>query len=416
MKHSAKTNINMNSRKSLLPPDFYEKLFEAENKFQSYPSMESCERLLLLYKQGAENFGDSNSKEHTYFINSIQKIMSAQMTTKILTNKSDNKSNKKYHTNIKNQVALYNLEQYDYKPDIKNIIEKCENSMKKSLDYLNKISNIQKTNFRKNIRKKIFKSRFEKINEDEEEEIESESMIFNSGSKTKNKNELIFNEGFTRKRQRFNSISRLNYRMNNFLSLSQSSFFNKPKRRISINSYDDENNNNNNDNNNNEINKINRNTFNRTNSQILDDYTVKKIPKKSDFHPKQDLSEDLIQFLKNYSVKLHYLFQTPLNETLNKLNNILDKNYVEMKNQYFEYEENVKGYLALCEDPNQEPFKTLIESLKTEFNESLFLINTEEEQEIKTLIENNVKNNLVDMISISNLNDDTIAQIAEIFK
>ena len=99
--------------------------------------MESCERLLLLYKQGAENFGDSNSKEHTYFINSIQKIMSAQMTTKILTNKSDNKSNKKYHTNIKNQVALYNLEQYDYKPDIKNIIEKCENSMKKSLDYLN---------------------------------------------------------------------------------------------------------------------------------------------------------------------------------------------------------------------------------------------------------------------------------------
>ncbi len=189
------------------------------------------------------------------------------------------------------------------------------------------------------------------------------------------------------------------------MSLSQTSFFKKPKRRISINSDDDENNN-----------KVNRKTFNRTNSEILDDYTIKKIPKKNDFHPKQDLSEDLIQFLKNYSVKLHYLFQTPLNETLNKLNDILNKNYLEMKNQYLEYEENVKGYLALCDDPNQEPFKTLIESLKTEFNESLFLINTEEEQEIKTLIENNVKNNLVDMISISNLNDDTIAQIAEVFK
>ena len=131
---------------------------------------------------------------------------------------------------------------------------------------------------------------------------------------------------------------------------------------------------------------------------------------------KQDLSQDLIQFLKNYSVKLHYLFQTPLNDTLNILNDIFDKNYVEMKNQYFEYEENVKGYLALCEDPNQEPFKTLIESLKTELNESLFLINTGEENEIKTLTEKNIKNNLVDMITISNLNDDTIAQIAEIFK
>jgi hypothetical protein len=46
----------------------------------------------------------------------------------------------------------------------------------------------------------------------------------------------------------------------------------------------------------------------------------------------------------------------------------------------------------------------------------LFLINTGEENEIKTLTEKNIKNNLVDMITISNLNDDTIAQIAEIFK
>ena len=404
MKHTSTTNIHNDKRKSILPQDFYQKLFEAENNFQSYPSMQSCEHLLLIYKQGAEYFGNLNAKEHNYFINAIQKTISAQMTTKILSNKNDNKMNKKYYPNIKNQVALFNLEQYDYKPDIKNIIDKCENSMKKSLEYLNKICNTQKTNFRKNIRKKIFKSRFEKINEDEEED-ENEKIIFNSGSKSKINNDLIFNEDFSRKRQRFNSISRLNYPTNNFLSLSQTSFFKKPKRRISINSDDDENNN-----------KVNRKTFNRTNSEILDDYTIKKIPKKNDFHPKQDLSEDLIQFLKNYSVKLHYLFQTPLNETLNKLNDILNKNYLEMKNQYLEYEENVKGYLALCDDPNQEPFKTLIESLKTEFNESLFLINTEEEQEIKTLIENNVKNNLVDMISISNLNDDTIAQIAEIFK
>ena len=408
MKQSSTTNKYMNKRKSLLPNDFYQKLFEAENKFQSYPSMQSCEELLLIYKQGTEYFGNISSKEHNYFINAIQKIVSAQMTTKILSNKNDNKTNKKYHPNIKNQVAMFNLEQYDYKPDIKNIIDNCENSMKKSLDYLNKNINSQKTNFRKNIRKKIFKSRFEKINEDEEEEKEkeNENIIFNSGSKVKIKNEFIIHDDFKRKRQRYNSISRLNYPTKNFMSLSQTSFFKKPKRKISINSDDGENNNNN------ILNK----TRNRTYSEIFDDNIIKKIPKKNDFHHKQDLSQDLIQFLKNYSVKLHYLFQTPLNDTLNILNDIFDKNYVEMKNQYFEYEENVKGYLALCEDPNQEPFKTLIESLKTELNESLFLINTGEENEIKTLTEKNIKNNLVDMITISNLNDDTIAQIAEIFK
>ena len=384
-------------RNSQLPPNFYQNLLEAENKFQSDPSMESCERLILLYKQGTEYYSNINgSKEHNYFVNSIQKIISAQMTTRILSNKNEKK--KKWHSNIKNQIAMYNLEQYDYKKDVRTIIDKCEKSIKNSLDILSKITNSQKTQFRKNIRKKIFKSRFEKIKEDEEEEIENDNIIFNKDDITLN-NKRKSSEEFIRKRQRYNSITRL-YSSNNFLSLSRSSFFGL-KRKKSINLEE----------NNNSKSKV---RLNRPNTEVLDE-VVNKVQKK-DFHPKQDLSQDLFQFLKNYSIKLHYLFQTPLNETLKKLNIIFEKNYDEMKNSYLEYEENVKGYLSLTEDPTVEPFKTLIESLKTEFNESLFLINTSEEKEIQTLTEEMQKNRLVDTISISNLNDDTIAQIAEVFK
>jgi len=281
---------------------------------------------------------------------------------------------------------------------VRTIIDKCEKSIKNSLDFLNKITNSQKTQFRKNIRKKIFKSRFEKIKEDEEEEIENDNIIFNKDDITLN-NKRKSSEEFIRKRQRYNSITRL-YSSNNFLSLSRSSFFGL-KRKKSINLEE----------NNNSKSKV---RLNRPNTEVLDE-VVNKVQKK-DFHPKQDLSQDLIQFLKNYSIKLHYLFQTPLNETLKKLNIIFEKNYDEMKNSYLEYEENVKGYLSLTEDPTVEPFKTLIESLKTEFNESLFLINTGEEKEIQSLTKEMQNNRLVDTISISNLNDDTIAQIAEVFK
>ena len=81
-----------------------------------------------------------------------------------------------------------------------------------------------------------------------------------------------------------------------------------------------------------------------------------------------------------------------------------------------EYEENLKGYLSLTEDPTIEPFKSLIEALKEELNESIFLINRDENKEIEILINEMKNNKLNESIIISNLNDDTIAQIAEIFK
>ena len=96
--HISRRNSRRNSQ---LPPNFYQNLLEAENKFQSDPSMESCERLILLYKQGTEYYSNINgSKEHNYFVNSIQKIISAQMTTRILSNKNEKKKKKKKKNGI----------------------------------------------------------------------------------------------------------------------------------------------------------------------------------------------------------------------------------------------------------------------------------------------------------------------------
>ena len=127
MKHTPTTNIHNDKRKSILPQDFYQKLFEAENNFQSYPSMQSCEHLLLIYKQGAEYFGNLNAKEHNYFINAIQKTISAQMTTKILSNKNDLLYDSKNFNKYRNIYAvLVNYGKIEY---IQTGLENCDDDL-----------------------------------------------------------------------------------------------------------------------------------------------------------------------------------------------------------------------------------------------------------------------------------------------
>ena len=358
----------MNKINNKVPIDFYQKIVEAENKFQLEQTKERCEQLLILYKEGIEYFDDINSKEYNYFINGIQRIVIKQIATKIL---SDDNSKKKIW-NFNNQSLIYNKLYHDYNLDIKNIISKYNNSIKKSLNIFKEIINIQNNNFRKNIEQKIYKSRFEK------NEYERDKLIFDN-QKSKQLIKYNKNNNFIRTKQRYNSTRGINFSKNNFIFLSGSSFFKKKKSQ----------------------NPNQRNVcFNEIHL----------------FQPKQDLPNELIIFLKNYSKKLYYLFQTPLNDTLNKLNNIIEKAYSQLKFQYLEYEENLKGYLSLTEDPTIEPFKSLIEALKEELNESIFLINRDENKEIEILINEMKNNKLNESIIISNLNDDTIAQIAEIFK
>ena len=81
-----KTNVNIKNsnqnkigyktvRNIKLPNNFYQKLFEAATQFQLYPTIKNCEELLSYYKQGAEYFTKKNSKQHTYFIEAIQKTI-----------------------------------------------------------------------------------------------------------------------------------------------------------------------------------------------------------------------------------------------------------------------------------------------------------------------------------------------------
>ena len=123
-----------------------------------------------------------------------------------------------------------------------------------------------------------------------------------------------------------------------------------------------------------------------------------------------------MEFLKNYNKKFYYLFQTPLNDTLNKLNIINEKTYIEMKNTYLEYYENLKDFIALSENIDDLNIKNLILSLKNDLEKDLILIKKEEDNKINSLIIEMKNKNIIDNISISNLNSDTIAQIAEVFK
>ncbi len=378
-----KTNVNIKNsnqnkigyktvRNIILPNDFYQKLFEAETQFQLNPTIKNCEELLSYYKQGAEYFTQKNSKHHTYFIEAIQKTISIHMSSKIIINNNKeinsinqiiNNKNSKKHWNpkIKNQINKFNLKEYDFKSESKKMISNLNYSIKKSMNLFLKNKMNQESNFRKNVEKKIFKTRLEK--------------------KT---NENIDKYNTPKKRRSFISISSTNLLKNNFQNHSDSK-----ERRISYSNF-----------------RIHLN-FNLNNDE--------QINRKREFL-KQDLSNDIIYFLKNYNKKFYYLFQTLLNDTLNELNIINEKAYMEMKNTYLEYYDNLKDYIALSENIDDLNIKNLILSLRTDLEEDLILIKKEEDSEINSLIIEMNNKNLNDNISISNLNSDTIAQIAKIFK
>ena len=98
------------------------------------------------------------------------------------------------------------------------------------------------------------------------------------------------------------------------------------------------------------------------------------------------------------------------------INKNIENAFYFKKNKYLDYEEDLKGYMALSENIEDEGIKNLISSLKSEFKEDLILMQKEQEESINSLVLEMERNNLLNNISIRNLNSDTIAQIAEVFK
>ena len=404
-----------------LPNNFYQKIFEAENNFQSNSSFKNCKELLSYYKLGSEYYNNKNNKLHSFFLDSIQKTISIQMSSKNSINKlnhnntnninniniqeiinniknknntsnndnininininnfqnnlninnRNNITNKKKHWNplVKSHLRNYNLHEYDFKFKAKKIINEFNKSIDNSINFLKKYNQKQENSFRENIEKKIFKTRLENNSDN----------YYNSN---KNKPQ--------KKRKSLISISSLNLLKNNFQSVEE----NSPIRGRKL-SYSNK--------------KM------KSNLLLNERNIYNQKGKKKDL-TKQDLSNNIINFLKNYNNKLYYLFQTPLNESFNKLNYIFDDSYSEMKNKYFEFEEDLKGYISLSENLEDEGIKNLITSLKKDFEEEIMLIKSKQDNKINSLINEMVNTNLMNNISICNLNSDTIAQIAELFK
>ena len=348
--------IYKNIKEKSLPKHYYQKLFEAENNFYSNNTNENFQKLLSYYQQGAEYFTKINSKEHLYFIGAIQNIISIHIKK---SKRKENKDNKNKSIIQKNYKINLNFYETDFKLDSKKIIEKFNTSFNNSIQLINEFNLKQEDNLRKNIKKKIFKERFRK-----NQKIKSKSLII------KKRRTIYF----------LNSNSSKNILKNNYQNINYSI----KQRRISYN-------------------------------KIKDNKIYKTSIEKKD-NSKNDLSKNLMEFLKNYNKKFYYLFQTPLNDTLNKLNIINEKTYIEMKNTYLEYYENLKDFIALSENIDDLNIKNLILSLKNDLEKDLILIKKEEDNKINSLIIEMKNKNIIDNISISNLNSDTIAQIAEVFK
>ena len=404
-----------------LPNNFYQKLFEAENQFQSNPSIKNCEDLLSYYKIGSEYYINKNNKLYSFFLDSIQKTISTQMSAKdsintlnnnkiinsnninikeIINNIINNKSSynndninmnininnfqnniniynfqniniKKKHWNplVKSHLRNYNLDEHDFKIEAKKLIKEFNNSINSSINFFKNYTLKQENSFRNNIEKKIFKTRLENH--------------FDNYDNT-------YKDNHMKKRKSVLTISSINLLKKNFQSINEDSTI--KGRKLSFSNK-----------------KMKSNLL--LNARNKDNQKEKK----KDFN-KQDLSVDIINFLKNYNNKLYYLFQTPLNETLNKLNYIINDSYSEMKNKYLEFEEDLKGYLALSENLEDEGIKNLITSMKNEFEEEKMSMKNKQDNNINSLINEMMKKNLLNNISICNINSDTIAQIAELFK
>ena len=351
--------IYKNIKEKSLPKHYYQKLFEAENRFYSNNSNENFQKLLSYYQQGTEYFTKLNSKEHLYFIGAIQNIISIQIKQQ---KKKENNTIKNNSIIEKNHKINIHFCEKDFKFESKKIIEKFNTSFNNCIQLFKKYNLKQEDNLRRNINKKIFKERFKK-------------------KQKKKCKSLIIKERRTTYFLKSNSIK-------NVLKKNYHNCNSSLKQRGT--SYDV--------------------------TKIINNNKITKILNEKKEKNKNDLTKSLMEFLKNYNKKFYYLFQTLLNYTLNELNIINEKAYMEMKNTYLEYYDNLKDYIALSENIDDLNIKNLILSLKNDLEEDLILIKKEEDNKINSLIIEINNKNLNDNISISNLNSDTIAQIAKVFK
>lgn len=355
-------------KKKTLPMQFYKDVIEAENLFISKPSCESCENLLLLYKSAAEFYSKFDKENEHVFVSQIQKTLSSSTAMKLFAAKEQKLPQKKIkNRNFKLYIQKYNLNSIDYTIQAKAIIKYQIEIMKKRNNLIKASENQQKYKFSQSSKIKTIKKLLV-----HEEDSDDETIIRNRNSTQHNHTSSVIIEGPKEKKPNLRHLRAhlsTDFNLENIISSQKDD---KPKNQI----------------------------------------------KAKEFHAKPETSAEIIDFLKDYNKRLYYLFQTNISNSLDKLNNHLDKIYRKKINRHFEYMDNLGEFeLMLGADENMKSeIGGLINTLKKDYYGDMEKLENEENKKMNQICNHYGKKHLNDNVVIGNLNVETLGQVIRIFK
>ena len=420
------------ARNKQLPKNFFQDIIEAENAIIADSSKENCEKLIFLYKTAAEYYAHRDKDLEQIYVKEIQKLLVKPEVMQIYAHKNENKDNSNQVkqqinptiTKVKMLIAANRANPIDLRKKVKEIIEQYNNGCT-NFNMINKKSDSeQKQQLCKNTKIKTFSNLIlyeedmkENINDNNSnnETNNDEQNNVNINNDLNNKNELDLLRGSAK-------IRKLQRKTSQIISFgSKDNICRSDKRRKTLQLYrtqlnldsinlSNTNNNNNNDSDNNKNIKL----------MPKDSSTSLLSPQQQKAFIKNDMSEELMRFLRDYNKKLYFLFQKQIEESIRHLNNTLDKTYRDKINKHFEFQDSLGEYQLMLDEAVDETLaenvSELVKSLENEYKIDMENITNTENNKMQKITKHYAKKQLKNNIVIGNLNIETLGEIVNIFK
>ena len=404
------------ARNKKLPNNFFQDLIEAENAMIANSSKENCDRLIFLYKTAAEYYTQRDKELEQIYVREIQKLLIKPEVIQVYVKPKNDNENPNV-TKIRNQKnaiftqikMLITSQKEDLRKRAKEIIVQYQNNLKKFNSIYKKSDNEQQQSLCKNTKIKTFSNLIlsddnnngnMNVNNEEDQNLKA-SIKTEDDIKQAHKNDLRNNDS---KRKMSYTISTRNDETINHKERRRKTF-KLSKSRLNLEMLNSIYNNNN------------KNTIN--NKKLLPKDSSQNIIQQKAFI-KNDMSEELMRFLKDYNKKLYFLFQKQIEESIRHLNNTLDKTYREKINKHFEFQDSMGEYQLMLEEAVDETLaenvKELISSLENEYNTDMETITNSENKKMQQITQHYAKKQLKNNVVIGNLNIETLGEIVNIFK
>ena len=406
------------ARNKKLPDNFFQDLIEAENAMIANSSKENCDKLIFLYKTAAEYYTQRDKELEQIYVREIQKLLIKPEVIQVYVKPKNDNENPNV-TKIRNQKnaiftqikMLITSQKEDLRKHAKEIIVQYQNNLKKFNSIYKKSDNEQQQSLCKNTKIKTFSNLILSddnngninVNNEEAQNLKV-SIKTEDDIKQAHKNDLRNNN--SKRKMSYNISTRSDETINH--KERRRKTFKLSKSRLNLELLNSIYNNNNNDNKN-----INN------NKKLLPKDSSQNIIQQKAFI-KNDMSEELMRFLKDYNKKLYFLFQKQIEESIRHLNNTLDKTYREKINKHFEFQDSMGEYQLMLEEAVDETLaenvKELISSLENEYNTDMETITNSENKKMQQITQHYAKKQLKNNVVIGNLNIETLGEIVNIFK